>query len=259
MPLGSFIRQLREEAGLSQSELAEQLKISRPTVVQLEKGAHELTLTEANKAAEIFGLELSDLLNEHRPAEPRVDLPKAQAKNVTERSFRISVPQKKLDVFEQVLLYVLNKVGAKPNVGETVLNKILYFIDFNFYEKYEEQLIGATYIKNHFGPTPVEFKKIVDKMIADGEVTLVKNKYFEREQKKYLPLKTPDLAALNDGRAAALIDEVLAKYSDLSAGQISEISHRDVPWVTAAEGQPIDYEAVFYRTPEFSARRYEEV
>ena len=44
----------------------------------------------------------------------------------------------------------------------TVLYKLLYFIDFDYYEKFEEQLVGATYIKNHFGPTPVEFKKIVD-------------------------------------------------------------------------------------------------
>jgi len=31
----------------------------------------------------------------------------------------------------------------------TVLYKILYFIDFDYYEKYEEQLMGALYIKNN--------------------------------------------------------------------------------------------------------------
>ena len=61
-------------------------------------------------------------------------------------------------------MYVLSKVGSKPNVGESVLYKLLYFIDFNYYEKYEEQLIGATYIKNHYGPTPIEFVKIVEDM-----------------------------------------------------------------------------------------------
>ena len=29
------------------------------------------------------------------------------------------------------------------------------------FAEFEEQLLGATYIKNHFGPTPVEFKKIL--------------------------------------------------------------------------------------------------
>ena len=68
----------------------------------------------------------------------------------------------------------LGKVGAKPNVGETVLYKLLYFIDFNYYEKYEEQLIGATYIKNHHGPTPIEFQAIVNEMIEKKEIEVGK-------------------------------------------------------------------------------------
>lgn len=52
------------------------------------------------------------------------------------QEIRVSVPQKKLDKFKEVLLYVLGKVGSKPNVGETVLCKLLYFIDFDYYEKY---------------------------------------------------------------------------------------------------------------------------
>ena len=83
-------------------------------------------------------------------------------------------------------------------------------------------------------------------------------KVIDFEQKKYLPAKTPDLSVL-DARAVRLIDDVLARYADLSARQISELSHRDVPWLTATEGQPIDYESVFYRTPEFSVRSYDGV
>ena len=100
---------------------------------------------------------------------------------------RISVPQKNLQKFKEVLLYILNKVGAKENIGETVIYKLLYFIDFDFYEKYEEQLVGATYIKNKYGPTPVEFVKIVEKMIKDGEIEKVKSEYFKLQQTKYLP------------------------------------------------------------------------
>ena len=66
--------------------------------------------------------------------------------------------KKILKKFKEVLLYILEKVGSKPNVGMTVLYKLLYFIDFDYYEKFEEQLLGATYIKNHF-TNPVEFKK----------------------------------------------------------------------------------------------------
>lgn len=259
MPIGAFIRQLREEVGLSQAEFADKLGLSRPTVGKLERDEYELTVTEAQKSAELFGLSLEDLLARRRLARPVVDLPKkmfaAKVKKAEESPLRISVPQKKLDVFEGVLLYILNKVGAKPNVGETVLYKLLYFIDFNFYEKYEEQLVGATYIKNTFGPTALEFNALVNKMADEQKLVRVRNKVFDFEQKKYLPVVTPDLSTL-DARAVQLIDEVLAKYSDMSARQISDLSHRDVPWLTAEEGKPIEYESVFYRTPEFSVRQY---
>lgn len=56
---------------------------------------------------------------------------------------RISGPQKNVKKFKETLLYLLTRAGGKPNVGETVLCKLLYFIDFDHYEKYEERLVGA--------------------------------------------------------------------------------------------------------------------
>ncbi len=40
----------------------------------------------------------------------------------------------------------------------------------------------------------------------------------------------------------------------MGASQISEYSHKDIPWLTTEEGEIIEYEAVFYRTPEYSVR-----
>lgn len=169
---------------------------------------------------------------------------------------RISVPQKNLNKFKQVLLYILGKVGSKPNIGETVIYKLLYFIDFNFYEKYEDQLIGATYIKNQHGPTPKEFIKIRKEMIEKDEIVKVKGKYFNFPQTKYLPLILPDLTQLK-AHELKVIDDVLNQLSDMNAKQISQYSHEDVPWVTASKGEPIDYETVFYRTSCYSVREYD--
>src|SRR3989339_853513 len=132
---------------------------------------------------------------------------------------RISVPQKNLEKFKEVLLYVLSKVGGKPNVGEAVVYKLLYFIDFDFYEKFEEQFIGATYIKNHYGPTPVEFRKLIGLMEKRGELIKVDNKYFSFPQTKYLPCKAADISALS-AREIKVIDQVLGKLSDMNAAQI---------------------------------------
>ncbi|MBU0546066.1 SocA family protein, partial [Patescibacteria group bacterium] len=128
----------------------------------------------------------------------------------------------------------------------------------DFYEKFEEQLIGATYIKNHFGPTPVEFKIIVDDMIQKGEIMKVEGKYFNYPQRKYLPIRDPDLTKLKDARELRHIDEVIARLGDKNAIELSDYSHEDTPWLIAKENQPLDYEAVFYRTPKTSVRNYDE-
>ena len=163
--------------------------------------------------------------------EPKIIIKKIERKEKPKYQVRINVPQKNIKKFKEVLLYILNKVGSKPNIGETVLYKILYFIDFDFYEKYEEQLIGATYIKNNYGPTPVEFRKIVEKMIDDGEIIKVQSTYFEYPQTKYLPVRKADLAKLK-ANEIELIDNILHRLSDMNASQISEYSHNDVPWLT---------------------------
>ena len=163
--------------------------------------------------------------------EPKIIIKKIERKEKPKYQVRINVPQKNIKKFKEVLLYILNKVGSKPNIGETVLYKILYFIDFDFYEKYEEQLIGATYIKNNYGPTPVEFRKIVEKMIDDGEIIKVESTYFEYPQTKYLPVRKADLAKLK-ANEIELIDNILHRLSDMNASQISEYSHNDVPWLT---------------------------
>ncbi|MCJ7740243.1 DUF4065 domain-containing protein [Candidatus Microgenomates bacterium] len=258
--ISKFIQEQRKKRDLTQEYLASQLGISRPTYLQIEKGTRELTISEAEKLAQIFDISLEDLLKE-REASISVTLEKDKeqlSSNSRVDDIRISVPRKNLEKFKEILLYILSKAGGKPNVGETVLYKLLYFIDFDYYEKYEEQLIGATYIKNHYGPTPVEFKDIVEEMIRQGEIVRVTSKYFNHPQRKYLAVKNPDLTKLKDARELQHIDEVLARLGDKNAMELTEYSHEDIPWVIAKENKPLDYEAVFYRTPKTSVRNYDD-
>ena len=164
--LGERIRQLRENEGISQGELAVSIGISRSAISQVESGERKVTADELILFAKRFNVSMENLINPEN--EPRIDLPKKGTSTLSEMNeIRISVPQKNLEKFKEVLLYVLGKVGSLPNVGETVIYKLLYFIDFDYFEMYEEQLVGASYMKNHHGPTPVEFKKIVDRMIDE--------------------------------------------------------------------------------------------
>ena len=154
---------------------------------------------------------------------------------------------------KHVILYVLNQVGSKPNIGETVLHKLLYFIDFDHYEKFEETLMGAIYIKNHHGPTLSALPSILKNMEKDHEIKIVKDKYFQYKQKRFLPLKRANLE-LFSAREIKLIDDVLNRLSDKNAKEIEIYSHGDMPWKSTSFGEPISYESVFYRDERYSVK-----
>jgi hypothetical protein len=152
---------------------------------------------------------------------------------------RIDTPQKNFEKFSEVLLYVFKKLESKQ-LSKTAIYSMLYFIDFDYYEKYEEQLIGLTYIKDTHGPTPLEFNEVIGKMLQNSDT----------------PLREPDLSKLKPDELET-VDKVIKKLGDMSDAEISEYSKGDIPWIGTGLGKLIKYEAVFYRTPEYSVRKTE--
>jgi transcriptional regulator with XRE-family HTH domain len=247
-------KKLIDKHHISQSKLARILDLSRPTIIKILSGKRELRISEADKLAMNLGISTAEIFGE--TSEIEVILEKKSAKKNSKIKQRISVPARNVEKFKNALLYITQKIGALPNVGQTVLYKILYFCDFDYYEKYEEQLIGATYIKNHFGPTPREFSAIVKEMMKDGQIEEVVRKFYDKDQKAYLSAKNPDLSVFS-GRELQHIDEEIARLGHKTAKELSDFSHKDVPWISTVIGKEIPYEAVFYRTKETSVRTYE--
>ncbi len=254
-----FIRKQRTKRNMTQEYLASKLGMSRPTYMQIERGARDLTVSEAKKLATLFDMSLENFLAKKEGSGITVKITgKKKAAQKAKEDMRISVPQEKAEKFEQTLLYILAKIGGKPNIGKTVLYKLLYFIDFDYYEKFEEQLIGAKYIKNHYGPSPVMFAKLVDRLEKKGRIEKLKSKFYKHEQTKYLvnPNEKLDLSALS-AQELAHIDWEIDRLGDLTATQISALSHLDTPWVVAKDREALEYEYVFYRPEETSVREYE--
>ena len=252
----NILKYLREEQSLSQDDLASALGLSRQTISKYENGETNFTLDIIKKLSHFFDVDYSCFIDNKPPVRPEYNIIEGK-KATEEQEIRIDIPQENISKFKQVLLYILNKVGAKPNVGQTVIYKLLYFIDFDYYEIFEEQLMGLKYIKNTYGPTPIDFAKLIQEMEKDGELEEVKTKYFNKDQTKYLPIKEPNLSLLS-GQEIKHIDDELARLSDMTAKELSEYSHKDIPWIGANMGEIMDYEAVFYRNDDTSRREYVE-
>jgi transcriptional regulator with XRE-family HTH domain len=253
--LGQRIKKIREILGISQEKLAELCGVPSSIIFQIENGERKITADELIKFADVLNVSVATLTGINKDVE--IFSIKAKMDKEKYPQIRINIPQKNVEKFKEVLLYILSQVGSKANIGEIVIYKLLYFIDFDFYEKYEEQLIGLTYIKNRDGPTPKEFKKVVEELIEEKEIEKIKSQYYEYPQTKYLPLRKPDLTKLK-ANEVELIEDVLKKLSDMNEDQINEYSHNDVPWLTTEDQDIIEYEAVFYRTSPYSIGEYNE-
>lgn len=63
---------------------------------------------------------------------------------------------------KNVILYLLNRCGE---MSKKKLTYLLFYLDFDYFEKYEEQFVGATYIKKKDGIFMKELDGILKEMV----------------------------------------------------------------------------------------------
>jgi len=252
--IGKRLANLRKRRGYSQAEISKLIGISRPSIAQMELGSRKIAISEMMMLAEVLNFSIDRFLAQDYDEEP-VEL--MGDDETHQQTMRVSVPELKVKKFKQVLLYILQKTAGKPNVGETVLYKLLYFADFDFYEQFETHLTGAKYRKLPHGPVPQKLGNILEAMIKEGSLQRINTEYYGFPQKRYIPLQKPDMSELSASELS-VIEQVINQYADWSAKKISDYSHKDMPWKASKEGEIIDYELAFYREAPFSARTYDE-
>ncbi len=251
--IGQRITQLRKIKGLSQEDLAKCVNVSRPSLAQIELGNRSVDILELQRLSLVLEFSLDDFMSDNFSVGQDVEV-KTEAKS-KKTDERISAPILQVNKFKNVLLYILERCAGKPNVGETVLYKLLYFCDFNYYELYEEHLTGAKYRKLPYGPVPQRLDTIIGQMMEKKMIKRIKTEYYDKMQTRYIPLAKADLTKLKASEKE-VIDKVIEQFSDWSAAAISNYSHKDMPWLASKEGEEINYELVFYRDAPFSVRNY---
>lgn len=239
--LGNRIKHLRINAGLSQGDLAEKMDISRQSVGQIESGARDVSSIELAHIAELFDVSADALLREESSKNQY-----AQFSGKLDIAFD---PNK----LRNTILYILSRCGGKPNVGETVLYKLLYFIDFDSFETRSETIMGLQYVKFPFGPVPLarQYLPVIRDMEGHGALKILKQIYHGMAQKKYVAMVDPAPHIFSDVETN-LINNVINRLSDMTATQIKAYVHHDAPWMRTEPEEIIDYRFVFERTAPFA-------
>lgn len=148
--------------------------------------------------------------------------------------------------FKMVLHYLIYKCGFRNTVGRTVLHKLLYFSDFNYYELNKESITKESYRKMERGPVPIHFEEAIEELIAEKKISIGKRKLpCGKVMKRYYSLKEPEID-LSEEEIFVIIN-VIKELSHLNGKQIGEYSLDDAPSKLTEENEIIDYDLVFSR------------
>lgn len=148
--------------------------------------------------------------------------------------------------YKEVILYLAEKLGGEIK-GKKKLAKLLYFVDFDFYELRQKSLTGDIYKALPMGPFPITMEKIITDMVNEKKITI----RFEKERADYNPTEIYRVKKKMEGNFSKeeqqILDRVVLKYGHLSGKQLEDLTHAEAPYIGTAPNQEIAYELAFYR------------
>jgi len=151
--------------------------------------------------------------------------------------------------YENLILFILERAND-VNLGKKKLFKLLYFIDFDYYEKHEKSITGEQYVIHKYGPIPEKGEAVLRSMTKKKLVKPVKVSIPPHyEQHRFVPQKKADMRVF-DGEELQHIEMTIERFSDFNGAEIEAVAKSDIPFqaTKACGGKTLDYDLAFYRT-----------
>src|SRR3989344_4027734 len=219
----SFIKSLRTKRGISQSVLAEKLGLSRQSYMAVERGIREMTLQEAEKLCELYGISIEELS-------------------------KVTAPQ--YEKYKQMILaYLKSPVSADGRVPKTKLAKLLYLADFAWYYEKLESMSGMQYLRRAYGPVPDPYFRALDELEEEGKITI------DRKGDALLVSlsgSSPNqkLDKLSE-KELELIKKIGAKWKEKNTRDIVDFTHEQLPYKLCSPDEVIPYELIIQQDPDY--------
>jgi hypothetical protein len=144
----------------------------------------------------------------------------------------------------ELVLYTAARLRDDRAGGATKLNKVLYFAEFAHMRRTGVPITGADYQKLPQGPAPRRLRPIRDALVAAGDAEIVSESFLGYEQHRLVPSRVADTSLFTTGELAT-VDEVVEDLRDLTAKQVSDLSHAEPGWQLVDDGETIPFAAAF--------------
>jgi len=150
--------------------------------------------------------------------------------------------------FAELVILAASRLLDDPAGGAVKLNKVLFFAEFSHMRRHGRPITGAEYQKLQWGPAPRRLVPVRQRLVDEGDASLVDETYLGLVQQRLVPLRQADVS-LFDPQELAVVDNVVAELYGTTATDASLISHDEMGWQMVEDRETIPYEAAFLRRP----------
>jgi uncharacterized phage-associated protein len=148
--------------------------------------------------------------------------------------------------YRNAILFFAKKC-APLTVGKKKLAKLLYYLDFDHFERHLEPVTRAKYMHKTMGPVPDDFDYQLKEMIEERLIKKEsRNIGLENPMELIVPLAEPDMSVFSKEELDTL-QNVLERWSGASGKTISEQSHKEAPWEATRSNEDIPYQLALQR------------
>ena len=167
-----------------------------------------------------------------------------------------SQPRPDDEKLRELIIYVSALSQQDPNFGATKLNKLLFYADFLAYQRFGVPITGQEYQALPQGPAPKRLKPVMARMKRAGDLKEELRQSGRFRQIRPVPIRTADLTKFS-GQEIDLVRDIVQRFWNLNATQISNESHLFLGWQLGVQGETIPYSVVLIgnRKPTETERR----
>lgn len=154
--------------------------------------------------------------------------------------------------YKNAILYLATNLEKGKIEGRKKLYKLLYYIDFDAFEKFGRPITGDSYRKISMGPAPRNLNSVARRLIQEGLLEVSKKPTGKdlKDTFIYEAKQKPNLDVF-DKDELYILNRVIKMYGNKTGKQLQDLTHNEAPYLAVTAGEDMPLELAYYRGTTF--------
>ena len=143
--------------------------------------------------------------------------------------------------YENAILYFTKHCNNKF-LGQTKLNKLMYYLDFISYRDRGQSVTADNYVHKEYGPVPEKIDELLVSLTQEGKLA-VTYEYIRDDvyRSVFAKVTEPDMSVF-DPYEQKLLENICTEFISWSTDKIVSQTHLESPWFYSKPYELVDYD-----------------